>query len=497
MSDICKVEKFPLLSLPLPALTKVVGFLDDYSKCCAARSCCLLFEIACDYNIWPNTPISDSIILASRECLSKALTLPPQIFKVEMEYGRSKRFPLCVPLHNLRFILQEPDTADLANKASQLVQESLLKRSRSVSSSQLIQVCRADRGCVRLGFRNNLLVESVLRANEGQGWSPACMSWLLFKRFDPPALAEEGNENYNQRVFQNLPNLESELFVEETQLQSQDRLSCFYTVLVEYYQSTKQALLKQGVSGGVVQVQPQWFQRTQLVFNQTEMVSMALWELESRVVDSTFALEVGHNVVRLMVHHPALARMTQEFQSQRTMQRIVAVTVDIFVCYYQLLCVAETVMGTASLSQTPKPVQSQLGFQPYGLDLEWTQPVIKRAGLNEAELTLCLRRLAEFVESSRGVGGSTVELFNFANDLIQAVMEYSKGGKLDSLGLGSCSITSEAAQVKAIYDSLSVDGTFDMLEYLENDTQQLILRFKLQMEALRVLDWCLVLLAAL
>eukprot|EP01023_Acetabularia_acetabulum_P008721 TRINITY_DN137_c11_g2_i2.p1 TRINITY_DN137_c11_g2~~TRINITY_DN137_c11_g2_i2.p1 ORF type:complete len:226 (+),score=37.60 TRINITY_DN137_c11_g2_i2:120-797(+) len=225
---------------------------------------------------------------------------------------------------------------------------------------------------------------------------------------------------------------------------------------------------------------------------------MAMYELETRIIDNTFAMEIAHNVVRLMLHHPALTRITQEQQSQRTMHRILSSTVDIFVCHYQLLYVAKTVLEPSceSPDQEPAFVQKKCGLRLAGLDLQWTEGVIKRAGLNEAELALCLRRLPEIVEHSRELNGSTTELFNFATDIAQAVVEYSKGGKADSLGLGSCSVTTEATKVRMIYDQMK-GCVVDVEEEKDGDLLQLLLRFRLQMEALRILDWCLVLLGAL
>eukprot|EP01025_Chloroclados_australasicus_P019759 TRINITY_DN2081_c0_g2_i1.p1 TRINITY_DN2081_c0_g2~~TRINITY_DN2081_c0_g2_i1.p1 ORF type:complete len:502 (-),score=36.64 TRINITY_DN2081_c0_g2_i1:866-2371(-) len=492
--------QFPLLSLPHPVLINVLGQLDDQSKCAAARTCSLLFDLACDQSIWPNALISDSIITESRLVLSKALCVPPQIFKVEIEYGRSKRFPVCVPLLNLRSILQEPDAIDLAARISQAVQEQLLQQERRHRSSrQLILVCRADRATVRFGFKNNLLVESILRWNEGLGWAPTGMSWLLLNRFDPTHLMQAEVLDYTQKVFAMLPEVEKESFLQEQQLRVQDRLALFYDVLLDYYIVSQNQVKRRGGGGGgdqkgIVRLQPQWFARAQLAESPIYLLSMAIQELETRVLDNTFAVEIGHNVVRMILHHPALARISHEQQSHRTIQRVIASTVDIFVCYYKLLSVAQTVSEFCQILQNPGFVQKRLGLGSYGLELSWTDPVIKRSGLHEAELSLCLRRLAEFVENERRVGENKTEIFSLTQEITQAVTEYSKGGKADSFGLGSCSITSEAVRVRNVFDQLSMNAL--LIDELDADSQSLVLRYRLQMEALRVLDWALMLLGA-
>lgn len=54
--------------------------------------------------------------------LARVLRLPPQIFCLQCDVARSRRFPLTVPLHNLRPILNITDTEGLAERVSAAVQ---------------------------------------------------------------------------------------------------------------------------------------------------------------------------------------------------------------------------------------------------------------------------------------------------------------------------------------------------------------------------------------
>ncbi|KXZ42983.1 hypothetical protein GPECTOR_108g178 [Gonium pectorale] len=98
---------------------------------------------------------------------------PAQMLHVRLEEGRSSRFPLSVPLHNLRAVLAAPDVDALAERTSAALQDRIdrlpaaaLYRPASASftrgggggggglpASAALSVCRADRGSVRTAWR--------------------------------------------------------------------------------------------------------------------------------------------------------------------------------------------------------------------------------------------------------------------------------------------------------------------------------------------------------
>ncbi|GIL95773.1 hypothetical protein Vretimale_1721 [Volvox reticuliferus] len=158
--------------------------------------------------LWPGRRLGGPLIRAVRYSLSTVLRVPPQMFAVRLEEGRSSKFPVSVPLHNLRSILGAADVDFLAERTSGLVQDLIARNPPAISycpasasgiraavtgedgaqeaatnpagaaargsncgqgsrlsrPSAALLMCRADRGFVRLGLRPGVAVARVLLA---------------------------------------------------------------------------------------------------------------------------------------------------------------------------------------------------------------------------------------------------------------------------------------------------------------------------------------------
>ncbi|KAK9909590.1 hypothetical protein WJX75_004566 [Coccomyxa subellipsoidea] len=92
-----------------------------------------LFNLAGRSSLWQHVPYGsdcgaacsffhgDLIFLAARLCMSRALHLPPQVFVVQADTGRSSRFPIIVRTLDLRSILCSPDVDEIASNAASAI----------------------------------------------------------------------------------------------------------------------------------------------------------------------------------------------------------------------------------------------------------------------------------------------------------------------------------------------------------------------------------------
>eukprot|EP00878_Enallax_costatus_P023617 GHUV01025124.1.p1 GENE.GHUV01025124.1~~GHUV01025124.1.p1 ORF type:complete len:143 (+),score=31.48 GHUV01025124.1:506-934(+) len=117
-------QQFALLDLPNFLLLNILQWLDVQSLCYASRTCTLLSKIAAHPSLWPHFIRDGWAVWDVRCTLARILRLPPQVFHVQLDVKRSRRFPVTVPLHNLRPLLNITDTEGLADRLSKAVQVS-------------------------------------------------------------------------------------------------------------------------------------------------------------------------------------------------------------------------------------------------------------------------------------------------------------------------------------------------------------------------------------
>jgi hypothetical protein len=105
----------------------------------------------------------------------------PQVFQAQLDVRRSRRFPVLVPMHNLRTILGTSDAEGLADRVSRALQERVAHAQhnlwRADSWQQLppaasISVCRADGASIRAALRPQVVVPRMVRHLQQAGWPP-------------------------------------------------------------------------------------------------------------------------------------------------------------------------------------------------------------------------------------------------------------------------------------------------------------------------------------
>lgn len=159
-----------LLDLPSTALANICKHLDGVGLCCLARTCTKCFDMAGEDYFWPTHTTDGPVITSIRSCLSSVLRLPPQVFKVDLDTKRSRKFLISIPLHNLRKILGVMDTESLASSTAAKIQGladqvavDLRSSHEHCSPAGVILACRGDQSLVRVALRPSVTVQIVLR----------------------------------------------------------------------------------------------------------------------------------------------------------------------------------------------------------------------------------------------------------------------------------------------------------------------------------------------
>jgi hypothetical protein len=108
-------------------------------------------------------------------------TAAPQVFHAQLDVRRSRRFPVLVPMHNLRTILGTSDAEGLADRVSRALQERVAHAQhnlwRADSWQQLppaasISVCRADGASIRAALRPQVVVPRMVHHLQQAGSPP-------------------------------------------------------------------------------------------------------------------------------------------------------------------------------------------------------------------------------------------------------------------------------------------------------------------------------------
>jgi hypothetical protein len=103
------------------------------------------------------------------------------VIPVELDAGRSRRFPVCVPLQQLRRRLATSDAEGLAERVSSALQEQLARVAATLyrhdswvtmPPAAALGVCRADGGCVRATLRPPAVVPHLVQQLQATGWPP-------------------------------------------------------------------------------------------------------------------------------------------------------------------------------------------------------------------------------------------------------------------------------------------------------------------------------------
>ncbi|WIA28949.1 hypothetical protein OEZ86_011472 [Tetradesmus obliquus] len=76
---------------------------------------------------WQNFKNDGWVLWEVRCTLARILRLPPQVFQVQLHVKRPRKFPVYVPLHNLRPLLGVTDTEELAERVSKALQDQVAK----------------------------------------------------------------------------------------------------------------------------------------------------------------------------------------------------------------------------------------------------------------------------------------------------------------------------------------------------------------------------------
>jgi len=104
-----------------------------------------------------------------------------QVFQAQLDVRRSRRFPVLVPLHNLRTILATSDADGLADRVSKALQDSLVRVHRSLwrydswqhlPPAGSISICRADGAAIRAALRPQAVVPRLVHHLQQTGWPP-------------------------------------------------------------------------------------------------------------------------------------------------------------------------------------------------------------------------------------------------------------------------------------------------------------------------------------
>lgn len=115
---------------------------------------------------------------------SNADIWPPfmQVFHAQLDVRRSRRFPVSVPMHNLRTILATSDAEGLADRVSRALQDRLARAQRNMwrhgswqdlPPDASISICRADGATIRAALRPQAVVPRLVHHLQQAGWPPA------------------------------------------------------------------------------------------------------------------------------------------------------------------------------------------------------------------------------------------------------------------------------------------------------------------------------------
>jgi F-box domain len=173
-----------LLALPEHCLLIILQRLDRPSLCAVARTSVVLNRLAAHPALWPEHDAGAEGCAAwdVRCVLARVLRLPPQAFAVQLDAARSRRFPVTVPLFNLRPLLGVSDTEGLAERTSKALQECAAacadrlwrcKSWQEFPHAASVAVCRADRAAVRMALRPEAVVPRAIHRLQQAGWPPA------------------------------------------------------------------------------------------------------------------------------------------------------------------------------------------------------------------------------------------------------------------------------------------------------------------------------------
>lgn len=104
-----------------------------------------------------------------------------QVFHAQLDVRRSRRFPVSVPLHNLRTILATSDAEGLADRVSRALQDRLAHAQRNMwrygswqdlPPDASISICRADGATIRAALRPQAVVPRLVHHLQQAGWPP-------------------------------------------------------------------------------------------------------------------------------------------------------------------------------------------------------------------------------------------------------------------------------------------------------------------------------------
>ncbi|BDA42341.1 hypothetical protein COCOBI_03-2280 [Coccomyxa sp. Obi] len=164
-----------LLSLPEHILVDVLKHIDTDGLCALAQTCRIFFHLAGNPVLWQQYEYyrhgsEDLLNLAARLCLSRALHLPPQVFRIEDEVGRSLKFPVAIPLFNLRRLLCSPHVDEFANNAASAITDQIRRaswrraqnRDASLWPADVFLFVRSDRFSMRFAPRASTATHVML-----------------------------------------------------------------------------------------------------------------------------------------------------------------------------------------------------------------------------------------------------------------------------------------------------------------------------------------------
>ncbi|CAL8467977.1 g7515 [Coccomyxa elongata] len=164
-----------LLSLPEHILSEILKHIDIDGLSALAQTCRVFFHLAGSPSLWQQCPYyrhrsEDLLSLAARLCLSRALHLPPQAFRIDDDMGRSLKFPVAIPLFNLRRLLCSPHVDEFSDRAASAITDQIGRaswrraqnRDASLWPADIFLFVRSDRFSMRFALRASTATHVML-----------------------------------------------------------------------------------------------------------------------------------------------------------------------------------------------------------------------------------------------------------------------------------------------------------------------------------------------